>query len=402
MNETFPYIKRNTYLAQIRPFIDKNIIKILVGQRRTGKSYLMYQIMDELRSRNIAEKQIIYINKELVDFDDINNSKDLIDYLLKKAPQKNKIYLFIDEIQEIAEFHKALAHLQASQRFDIYCTGSNAHMLSSELATNISGRYIEIKVYGLSYREFLQFHRLENNKESLNKYIRFGGLPFLMHLELEDQIVYEYLRNIYSTVLFKDIIARHQIRNVHFLERLIEFIADNIGSLVSANKISSFLKSQKILISPQVILNYLHFLTDAFFLQRIARTDITGKKIFAISEKYYFADLGIRHALIGYKQTDIGKILENLVLHQLLVNGYSVFTGSLDDKEVDFVCEKNGERCYFQVAYLLTEKQTIEREYGNLLKIKDNYPKTVISMDESASASHQGIQHINILDFLSH
>lgn len=395
------YIKRDLYLEKVKPFIDKNIIKIMVGQRRVGKSYLMYQIMDELLKRGVKQKNLIYINKELADFDTITNSKTLLDYIQNNTAKTNKIYLFIDEIQEIEEFHKALAHLQATNRYDIYCTGSNALMLSSELATYISGRYIEIKIYSLSYLEFLQFHQLANSKDAFYKYIRYGGLPFLMNLKLEDQIVYEYLKNIYNTILFKDIIEKHKIRNVHFLERLVEFIADNVGNMVSAKKISDFLKSQKVNISPQVVLNYLHFLTATYFILRVGRASVVGKKIFSIGEKYYFEDLGLRHAIIGYKQVDISKILENLVLQQLLILGYKVNVGSFDGKEIDFVAEKSGEKMYVQVAYLLSDQKIIDREFGNLLQIKDNYLKIVISMDDSAPNTYQGVQHVNIIDFLS-
>ncbi|MFA6408783.1 MAG: ATP-binding protein [Gammaproteobacteria bacterium] len=394
------YIKRDIYLQKIEPFIDKDIIKILVGQRRAGKSYILYQIMDTLLNKGVSQKNIIYINKELINFDAIQTYKHLVDYIEQKTTNKKKVFLFIDEIQEITAFQKALAHLQATKRYDIYCTGSNSTMLSSELATHISGRYIEINVYPLSYKEFLIFHKLTNSTDAFSKYIRYGGLPFLINLQLEDHLVYEYLRNLYNTILLKDIVARHQIRNIHFLERLIEYIADNIGSLVSAKKISDFLKSQKTDISPQVVLNYLHFLVDSYFVFRISRFDINGKKVFAIGEKYYFSDLGLRHMLLGYKQMDISKILENLVLQQLLISGYNVHIGNLYNKEIDFVAEKNGEKIYIQVAYILTSQDTIDREFGNLLKIKDNYPKIVISMDENAQGNYQGIQHINIMDFL--
>lgn len=395
------YIARDLYLKKIAPFIDKNVIKIIVGQRRVGKSYFMYQVIDELKARGVRSSNIIYINKELVDFAEITNSKTLLDYIQKNSTKNNKIYLFIDEIQEITEFHKALAHLQATNRYDIYCTGSNALMLSSELATFISGRYIEIKIYSLSYLEFLKFHQLENNKDAFYKYIKYGGLPFLKNLSLTDEIVYEYLKNIYNTILFKDIIEKHKIRNVHFLERLVEFIADNVGNMVSAKKISDFLKSQKLNISPQVVLNYLHFLTASYFILRLNKADIVGKKIFSIGEKYYFEDLGLRHTIIGYKQTDINKILENIVLQQLLISGYKVHVGGFDGKEIDFVAERAGEKKYFQVAYLLTDQKTIDREFGNLLQIKDNYPKLVISMDNTAPNSYQGVIHYNIIDFLS-
>ena len=254
------YIKRDYYLDRIIPFIDKNIIKVIVGQRRVGKSYMLFQIIDLLKSRGVREEEIIYINKELEEFEPVKDYKDLLDFIKVKIKNRRKAYIFIDEIQEIESFEKALRSLQAEGSYDIYISGSNANLLSGEIATHLSGRYIEIKIYSLSYPEFLCFHKLADNNESLQKYIKYGGLPYLIHLELEDNIVYDYLRNIYSTILFKDIVARYKIRNINFLERLVEYLADNVGSLVSANKISDFLKSQKINISPNVVLDYLSFL----------------------------------------------------------------------------------------------------------------------------------------------
>ncbi len=394
------YIKRKRYLDKIRPFIDKDIIKVIVGQRRVGKSYLLYQIMDAIKKMH-QQPNIIYINKELNKFDKLKNYQDLLVYVRKHSKKSVKNYIFIDEIQDIDEFEKALRDLISSEKYDIYCTGSNSNLLSGELATYLSGRYIEIQVFGLSYREFLIFHKLENKQGSLLKYIKYGGLPYLMHLELDDLIVYDYLKNVYNTILYKDIVSRYKIRNPAFLENLVEYLAENIGNIVSAKKISDFLKSQKINISPNIVINYLSFLSNAFFIFKTVRSDIKGKKIFEINDKYYFEDIGLRHSIIGYKQVDINKVLENLVFLHLRVLGYKVFVGKLGNKEIDFVCEKQGEKNYFQVAYLITE-QNKEREFGNLLSIKDNYPKFVISMDEFISNNkYKGIKHIHIRDFLS-
>jgi len=394
------YIKRKRYLDKIKPFIDKDIIKVIVGQRRVGKSYLLFQIMDAIKKRR-KHSNIIYINKELNKFDKLKNCQDLLVYVKEHSKKSAKNYIFIDEIQDIDGFEKALRSLKSSEKYDIYCTGSNSNLLSGELATYLSGRYIEIQVFGLSYREFLIFHKLENKQESLLKYIKYGGLPYLMHLELDDLVVYDYLKNVYNTILYKDIVSRYKIRNPAFLENLVEYLAKNTGSIVSAKKISDFLKSQKINISPNIVLNYLSFLSNAFFIFKTVRSDIQGKKIFEINNKYYFEDIGLRHSVIGYKQVDINKVLENLVFLHLRVLGYKVFVGKLGNKEVDFVCEKQGEKIYIQVAYLITE-QNKEREFGNLLSIKDNYPKFVISMDEFISNNkYKGIKHIHIRDFLS-
>ena len=394
------YIKRNIYLAKIKPFINKNVIKVIVGQRRVGKSYLLFQIMDELIKKGAKKDDIIYINKELHEFEAIRDYNDLLAYV-KKTPGNKKKYVFIDEIQDIGQFEKALRDLAAGGKYDIYCTGSNANLLSSELATYLSGRYVEIEVFSLSYPEFLVFHKLKNTDESLYKYIKYGGLPYLINLKLNDDVVYDYLRNIYSTILFKDVVSRHGIRNVTFLENLVEYLADNTGSLVSAKKISDFLKSQKVNISPNIVLDYLSYLTQAFFVFKVSRSEILGKKIFEINEKYYFEDLGLRHAVIGYKQVDINKILENLVFLHLKISGYKITVGQLGAKEVDFVCEKGGKRLYLQVAYLIVDKKIQEREFGNLLAIKDNYPKIVVSMDETAGGEYKGVKHIKVIDFLS-
>ncbi len=394
-------IKRRIYLDRLANFIDKDLFKVIVGQRRVGKSYLLLQIMDDLKKRGIDKERIIYINKERHEFDSIVNYTDLLTFVRKKAAGKGKIYLFLDEVQEIEEFEKALGSLQARGGYDIYCTGSNANLLSGELASRLSGRYVEIRVYGLSFTEFLNFHKLANNDDALEKYIKYGGLPYLINLPLEEEVVYDYLRSIYNTILLKDVVARHGIRHVAFLENLVEYLADNTGSLVSAKKISDYLKSQKTAISPNVILNYLSFLAAAYFVFRVPRSAIGGKKIFEIGEKYYFEDLGLRHMLIGYKQTDINKVIENLIFLHLKASGYDVTVGKIGDREVDFVCEKSGEKVYVQAAYLITDQKTRDREFGNLLKINDNYPKLVVSMDKMIGAEYKGIRQINLRDFLS-
>ncbi|MEA3449430.1 MAG: ATP-binding protein [Patescibacteria group bacterium] len=396
------YIKREKYLNYIIPYIEKDLIKVIVGQRRVGKSYLLYQLMDLIKEKK-KDSNIIYINKELYEFEEIKDSKSLLEYVDKKTNKRHmKNYVFIDEIQDIEEFEKALRSLNASEKYDIYCTGSNANLLSGELATYLSGRYIEITMHSLSYNEFIQFHKLNNNDNTLLKYIKYGGLPYLIHLELNDDIVYDYLRNVYNTILLKDVVARYKIRNVSFLENLVEYIADNTGSLVSAKKISDFLKSQNIKISPNVVLNYLSFLSSSFFVYRVQRSDIQGKKIFEINDKYYFEDLGLKNSIVGYKQVDINKDLENLVFSHLKYFGYKITVGQMKEKEIDFVCEKNNKTKYIQVAYIVNEKNK-EREFGNLLAIQDNYEKIVVSMDKLIDGEYEykGVKHMNINYFLT-
>jgi predicted AAA+ superfamily ATPase len=393
------YITRQHYLDRIKPYIGKDIIKVITGQRRVGKSYLLFQIMDVITASD-PEAQIIYINKELYEFDFVDNYKALLEYIKDKAKGKKNRYVFIDEIQDIDQFEKALRSLSAEGGYDIYCTGSNAGLLSGELATYLSGRYVEIKVFCLSYIEFLDFHKLQDNSGTFLKYIKYGGLPYLINLKLEDDVVYDYLKNIYNTILFKDVVKRHRIRNIAFLERLTIYLADNAGSLVSAKKISDFLKSQKTNISPNVVLNYLSHLESAFFILKVRRSEIASKKIFEIGEKYYFEDLGLRHTIIGYRQADIGRILENLVFIHLKRSGYEITVGRIGEKEIDFACEKEGEKLYVQVVYMITDQRVHDREFGNLLEIKDNFTKIVVSMDEMTGGKFKGIKHVNIRDFL--
>jgi len=394
------YIKRPLYIDRIHPFVNKDVIKVLVGQRRVGKSYLLLQIIEELGALGFNREHIIYINKELHEFEAIRNYKDLLQHVRNAEKGKKKTAVLIDEIQDISQFEKALRDLQAQGRYEIYCTGSNADLLSGELATYLSGRYVEIEVYSLSYPEFLVFHKLADSDESLLSYMKYGGLPYLVNLDLNDSVVYDYLRGINNTILFKDVVARYNIRNIAFLERLVEYTADNVGSLVSAKKISDFLKSQKINISPNVVINYLSFIVNAFLLYKVRRSEIGGKRIFEINEKYYFQDCGLRNALVGYRPSDINKVLENMVYMHLRVRGYTITVGKIGAKEVDFVCERKGERLYVQVAYLIPDKKASEREFGNLLNIPDNYPKIVTSMDKLLGRNEKGIQHMHIPEFL--
>jgi hypothetical protein len=393
------YQKRLYYLNKIKPFMDSDLIKVLVGQRRVGKSYIMFQLIDEIKKKN-KNANVVYINKEDNDFDSINNYEDLIKYVDSFYKKGKKNYLFIDEIQDIEKFEKALRHFSTKKTFDIYCSGSNANLLSSDIATFLSGRYIEIPIFVLSYKEFLQFHKLKIGEESFLKYIRYGGLPFLINLNLEDEIVFTYLQNIYNTIVLKDVVARFNIRNINFLNRLLEYLADNIGSLVSANRISDFLKSQKNQTTPNKVLDYLSYLCSSFIIRQVNRADIKGKKVFEVNEKYYWEDLGIRNSLISYKHSDISKILENLVFIHLIRLGFKVNVGQLDDREIDFVAEKNGKKIYIQVVYQISDKKVEDREFGNLLKISDNYKKIVVSMDKMIGSDYLGIKHYYIIDFL--
>lgn len=397
--ENKKYIPRELYFNQIEPYIHSGLIKVLTGQRRVGKSFVMLQVMDEIRKRD-KKAQIIYINKEDYRFEAIRDYTALMKYLKTFPETKGNRYLFIDEIQEIKGFEIALRSLQAIEGRDIYCTGSNATLLSGELATQLSGRYIQIRVFPLNYSEFLLFHNLSDSAETFLQYVRHGGMPHLIHIEREDRIVYEYLRNIQDTIVLRDIVARFNVRNVHFLQDLIVYLADITGNVVSAKRISDYLKSQKINLSTKLVLEYLSYLEAVFFVERVKRSEIEGRKIFEIGEKFYFEDLGMRHAITPFQQKDIGKVLENIVYLHLKTNGHTVYVGKQGDKEVDFVAEKNGNKKYIQVAYIIADEKTHQREFGNLLSIPDNCPKTVVSMDETAGGNYKGIEHISIRNFL--
>lgn len=382
------------------PFQGKQLIKVLTGQRRVGKSYILKQTIQQIKQDD-PFANIVYVNMENLAFDSIKTAVDLNEYVKQHTKEGVRNCLFIDEIQEIAQFEKALRSLLLDPSYDLYCTGSNANMLSGELSTYLSGRYIEIPVYSLSYLEFLDFQQLENTNASLNLYLKYGGLPFLKHLVLEDEIVYDYLKGVYNTVVYRDVIMRNEVRNSAFLENLVVFLADNIGQLFSAKKISDYLKSQNTNIATSQIIGYLNHLSNAFLIHKIKRMDITGKRIFEIGEKYFFEDLGLRNSIFEYKQSDISKIMENAVNNHLMFCGYDVKVGQIGQNEIDFVASRKGEILYVQVCYMLYEQSTIDREFGNLEKIKDNYPKLVISMDEFAGNARNGIQQIHLRDFLS-
>lgn len=392
--------QRDTYINRISPFIRKSLVKVLVGSRRVGKSYILYQLMEMIR-REEPEANIIYINKEDIDFIDIRTGQDLYAFILSYSKEEQMNYIFIDEIQEIEDFRTAVRSLALDDNNDIYITGSNSKIFSNDLANEFGGRYIEFPIYSLSYLEFLEFHQLGNTDESLEKYIHYGGLPYLIHLPMDEAIIMEYLKSIYSTIILKDVIQRKNIRNTLFLEQLILFLAGNVGNLFSAKSISDFLKSQKVELSPFVVGEYASALADAFIVHQVKRYDIAGKKAFERGEKYYFENIGIRNVIAGYKPQDRGMRLENLVYNHLLCSGYEVRIGAVGTEEIDFVAQRRGETLYVQVAIELSTPSTIEREFGNLRKIKDNYPKVVVSGEKYFENTYEGIEHIYIRDFLS-
>lgn len=392
--------QREAYIERIKPFMRTNAVKVMIGHRRVGKSYILYQLVNIIQNEE-PDANIIYINKEDLDFEFITNYRELYEYVKQRLTPDRRNYIFVDEIQEIADFRLAIRSLALDDNNDIYITGSNSEMFSSDLANELGGRYVEFKIYSLSYLEFLQFHKLPNDDESLEKYIHFGGFPYLINLPLEEHVAMEYIHSIYSTIVLRDVIKRKNIRNTAFLEQLIRFLANNVGSLFSSKSISDFLKSQNVKIASNQVSEYADALSEAFIVHRLGRYDIAGKRFFERGEKYFFENMGIRNAVAGYKPQDKAKRLENVVCNHLITCGYDVKVGTLATEEIDFVCTRNGETLYVQVAIELSRPETIEREFGNLLRIKDNYPKIVVSSERSFENSYEGIEHIYIRDFLS-
>lgn len=396
-------IVRKKYLTHIISHLNRGMMIILVGQRRVGKSFMLRQVRQWLEE-NHPESTTVYINKELRDFSHLTNSNKLYDYVAPKFAEGGDNYLLIDEVQDIEGYEDALRSLHAEDRCQIISTGSNAYIFSSELSTRLAGRYVEIPIYGLSYSEFLEFHNLSDSEESLNAYLRVGGLPGLRLYDINDEIlVRDYLQGVYNTIMMRDIIVREKIRNVPFMENLARFMADNIGKLISTNSIVKYMKSQGEKISEAVTSTYIDYLCKALIMMPVGRYDIHGKKLFELIYKYYFADHGLRNYLCGFNlRSSIENILENVVYIHLLVQGFSVKVGILRAGEIDFVATKGAKTLYVQVTYLLASEDTIEREFGNLAAIKDNYSKYVVSMDPVSGefAEYPGIHHVHLREFL--
>lgn len=395
-------ISRQNYVDHILKYMGKGLIIALTGQRRVGKSYVVRQLVQELLANN-PQANIVYINKEKTKFNDIQNAGDLSRYLEGKFIEGRDNYLLIDEVQDIDGFENVLRSLNADEECQIVVTGSNAKMLSSELSTYLGGRYIEIHIQSLSYREFLKFHNLEDSDKSIQLYLGFGGLPHLYRLGLDNEdMVWEYIQNIYNTIVLKDVVQREGLRNVTMFENLMSFVSDNTGQLVSATSLSKYLKSQQINLQPLTAINYLKAASNAYIVNKVPRYDIHGKRLLETNDKYYFEDLGVRNLLAGPDRTaDIEKVMENAVYLHLKNLGYKISVGTLPNGEVDFVAEKRGRTIYLQVAFLIADESTMEREFGNLLAIQDNYPKYVVSMNPmTRSQDYEGIRHLTLRRFL--
>ena len=398
--------KRDLYLQRIIPFIDKPFIKVITGLRRSGKSALLELIKEELLTKGINENNIIYLNFESLSNNAYKDVLSLYTYVKTQLVNKEKYYLFFDEIQEVNEWEKAVNSFLVDFNVDIYITGSNSHLLSSELATYITGRYVEFQIQTLNFNEYLEFSEViypekhPNLKESFNSYLRLGGFPVIHTGIYSEESAYKIVYDIYSSAVLRDTIQRFQIRNVELLERVILFIFDNIGNSFSAKNVADYFKSQLRKVDVNTVYNYLNALESAFIINRVQRYDIKGKEILKTQEKYFLGDVSLMYAMMGYRDRCIGGILENIVLLDLKSKGYKVFVGKCGTKEIDFIAEKGNAKLYIQVCYLLAEQSTVDREFGVLKEIRDQYPKYVVSMDPIWQDNIDGIKHCHISDFL--
>lgn len=397
-------IKRELYMKRIRPFIGSDLIKVITGIHRCGKSVMLELIKQELIESGVSPTQFISINFEDLIYSHLQTTKSLHDEITRRSKEiGGKVYLFFDEIQEVKDWEKCINSFRVSLDCDIYITGSNAKLLSGELATYLGGRYVEFVIYPFSFKEFMELYRpiYPNNsiQQCFQKYLITGGMPYLANIQYADEPSKQYLHDLFNSVHLKDIVKRNKIRDVDLLERIIAYVIANVGTTFSASSLAKFLKSEQRTVAPETILNYIKYCCDAYLFYQVKRVDLQGKQILSTNEKYYIADHGIREAVFGGNMRDINLILENIVYLELLRRGYKVTVGKAGEKEIDFVCDKHGEKLYVQVTYLLASEDTIKREFGAYDTIRDNFPKYVVSLDEF-DMSRNGIKHQNIRDFL--
>lgn len=397
-------IKREMYMSRIRPFIGSELIKVMTGIRRCGKSVMLELVKAELLASGVGRENFISINFEDMRYGHLLTAQALHDHVLTQAQQvQGKVYLFFDEIQEVKDWERCINSFRVEMDCDIYITGSNAKLLSGELATYLGGRYVEFVIYPFSYGEFMDLYRTiepgATDARCFQKYLLCGGMPYLSNLRYEDAPARQYLTDLFNSVQLKDIVKRNKVRDVDLLERIIAYVMANVGTTFSASSMVKFFKSEHRAVAADTILNYLKFCADAYLLFQVKRQDLQGKQILATNEKYYLADHGIREAVYGGNMRDINLILENIVYLELLRRGYNVTVGRAGEKEIDFVCDKQGQKLYIQVTYLLAAPETILREFGVYDHIRDNFPKYVVSLDEF-DMSRDGIKHMNIRDFL--
>jgi len=400
------YFRKN-YLSKITKYLNNKLVKVLIGQRRTGKSYILRQIINYLiNEKNVTPKNVFYLNKEYIGFDLIKNGSQL-DELFKFYKQKldvsGKIYIFLDEIQNIEQWELFVNSYSQdfTSEYEIFITGSNSNLLSGELATYLSGRYVEFSIYPFSYSEYIDIYKLEKNKTSYLQYLNTGGLPELINFH-ENEISKNYIESLKNTIILRDIISRYSIKDLQLLESIFRFIISNIGNLTSASNIVKYFKSVNKKTNYETVSTYLSYLIESYVIHQVERYDIRGKQTLTGVKKYYINDLSFKNFLLGFTPSDFGYNLENQIFMQLMEKNYKIFTGTIKDLEIDFIAQKNNETIYIQVAYLLANESTINREFGNLQKIDDNFPKIVVSLDDVQFTGYNGIKHYRPweLDFL--
>lgn len=397
-------IYRKLYMDKILPFIDKPVIKVLTGVRRSGKSTILRMLREELMHQGIKEKQILFYRLDSLEYEDIKTSKELYKELKEHLYVGGKTYLFLDEVQEIESWEKVVNSMMTDFDVDIYVTGSNSRMMSSEISTYLTGRYVAFQIYPLRFSEYLLFREsyaeIADVKTEFARFLRFGGFPAIHLVDYTQDEAYTIIRDIYNSTIFTDIVKRNEIRRVDQLERIVKYTFDNVGQTFSANTLSKYIKSQGRKMDIETVYSYLEKLEKAYILHRCSRYDIKGKEYLKTQEKFYLADPGLRHAVLGYDPNSISALMENIIYLELRARGYDVGVGKLDAAEVDFVASKPEGKIYIQVTYEINSKETEQREYERLLQIRDNYPKYVIRMDEFAGGNYEGIQTMSITDFL--
>lgn len=398
-------IERKHYYDLIEPFLDKPLIKVITGIRRSGKSTMMKMLQNKLIERGVPKEQIIYVNFESMQFLDIRISAKFYEYIMDRIIAGKRMYLFFDEIQIVDHWEEAVNSFLVDVDADIYITGSNSNMLSSEISTLLTGRYIQFRLFPLSFKEMIDFHneldKTEKDPELLWQFIRRGGFPIIHISDYDESTCYRIINDIYDSIVLRDVVQRYGIRNVELLSRIVKYVIDNVGNTFSAKSVSDYFKSQNRKVDISTIYNYIDALESSFVINKVNRYDVHGKEILKTQEKYYLADQGIQHAIFGYKDRNISGVLENIVYNELIMRGYQVYVGKIQDLEIDFVAERKNDKIYVQVAYQMSNESTISREFKPLLMVKDHYPKYVVSMDENFKDNIEGVRHVYLEDFIT-
>ena len=396
-------IYRPMYVDKIMRYTDAPFVKILTGIRRCGKSTILKMIMEELKKRGVSEEQIVSYRFDSMEYEDMT-AKEMFSELKSRLCENKKTYLFLDEVQEIKHWEKAVNSLASDYDTDIYVTGSNSRMMSSEIETYLTGRYVAFRIYTLSFAEYMTFKKeysdVKEPREELAEYIRLGGFPATHLQRYSEDEIYTIVRDIYNSTIFSDIVKRNQVRKVDQLERIVKFAFDNVGKTFSAKSISDYLKSERRMIDNETVYSYLEKLEGAYILHRCSRYDIQGKELLKTQEKFYIADTALRYSVLGYTQTSVASMLENVVYLELRRRGYTVNIGKTPDGEIDFIAEKQSEKLYVQVTKEIKTSETEQREYSRLLEVRDNYPKYLLTADSFAGGNYEGIKTMHIADFL--